>query len=108
MRKYTWNEIKNNKYIVINDMVYDINDFLDEHPGGRSILEQWVGRDATDAFNEIGHSESALAQAKEHCIGELDLNSVNITQSESSLSFYVLGFVLVAILSIVIYAIVKK
>ncbi|CAN8074855.1 unnamed protein product [Agarophyton chilense] len=39
------------KLIVIDGVVHKVDDFLSMHPGGRSILEFWKGRDATSAFN---------------------------------------------------------
>jgi cytochrome b involved in lipid metabolism len=37
---------------VINDRVYDITDFISQHPGGAIILSV-AGKDATDFFMEL-------------------------------------------------------
>ncbi|CAI7640901.1 unnamed protein product [Penicillium pancosmium] len=44
-------------WVIIGQTVYDITDFLDEHPGGASILLQYAGSDATEAFESIHQAE---------------------------------------------------
>ena len=34
----------------MGDGVYDATSWVEKHPGGSTILEQYAGRDATDAF----------------------------------------------------------
>jgi fatty acid desaturase len=48
---YSWNEIKSNKWIVINEKIYDIEKFSKKHPGGERLMMNHVAQDATDAFN---------------------------------------------------------
>jgi cytochrome b involved in lipid metabolism len=50
-------------WIIMNDVVYDVTKFLMEHPGGEEVILQQAGRDATDAFNEVGHSADAIEMA---------------------------------------------
>ena len=57
------------KVIIINNNVYDVESYLDEHPGGAEIIIDAVGTDATDEFNDIGHSSDALEQLKQFKIG---------------------------------------
>lgn len=45
--------------VYYNKEAYDITDFLNKHPGGRSILEKYEGKDITRAFDDINHSEFA-------------------------------------------------
>ncbi len=37
-------------WVVIKRQVYDITKFLDEHPGGKDIILEYAGKDATEAF----------------------------------------------------------
>ncbi|CAM9489195.1 unnamed protein product [Choristocarpus tenellus] len=53
--KYTWQEVaKHNSaksaWVVVDDKVYDITDFVKSHPGGSEVVLLMAGRDATDAF----------------------------------------------------------
>lgn len=34
----------------MSGFIHDVTDFLDDHPGGRSILKPMIGKDATSAF----------------------------------------------------------
>merc|ERR1712078_686066 len=40
----------------IHGLVYDVNNYLAEHPGGGQILESCAGKDATFEFEEAGHT----------------------------------------------------
>ena len=45
--------------------------YLEDHPGGPDILLEVAGTDATEAFEDIGHSDDAR-EAMEHLyIGDL-------------------------------------
>jgi cytochrome b involved in lipid metabolism len=60
MTKYNHNQVLNSKdkLIIINSNVYDITRYIDEHPGG-DILYEFIGRDSTIGYNEVGHSKDA-------------------------------------------------
>ncbi|KAF8857411.1 cytochrome b5 [Acephala macrosclerotiorum] len=46
-------------YIIIDENVYDVTGFVDEHPGGAKILKRVAGKDATKQFWKY-HNESVL------------------------------------------------
>ncbi|KAJ6604787.1 FMN-dependent dehydrogenase-domain-containing protein [Mycena vulgaris] len=46
-------------WVIINNSVYDVTDFLQEHPGGAKIILKYAGRDATSAYEPI-HPPDAL------------------------------------------------
>lgn len=53
-----------NFWIIIDDKVYDVSQFKDEHPGGDEIIMDLGGQDATESFVDIGHSDEALRLLK--------------------------------------------
>ncbi|KAF9205700.1 hypothetical protein BGZ49_003676 [Haplosporangium sp. Z 27] len=51
----------NKKWILLEGVVYDVTDFIDEHPGGAKYLNMGIGKDMTSAFNGgmYDHSNAA-------------------------------------------------
>ncbi|XP_034427662.1 cytochrome b5-like [Hippoglossus hippoglossus] len=58
-------------WIIIHHKVYDVTKFLEEHPGGEEVLREQAGGDATESFEDIGHSSDAREMASSMVIGEL-------------------------------------
>ncbi|CAD7083108.1 unnamed protein product [Hermetia illucens] len=58
-------------WIIISNQVYDVTKFIDEHPGGRELIMEHAGSDATKDFKSAGHSGSAYKDLKKYLIGEL-------------------------------------
>lgn len=55
MPSFTWAEVSKHTtqddcWIVINGKVFDVTSFLTKHPGGRWIILENAGKDATSAF----------------------------------------------------------
>ncbi|KAI0824209.1 FMN-dependent dehydrogenase-domain-containing protein [Trametes gibbosa] len=46
-------------WVIIKDKVYDVTEFLPEHPGGAKIILKYAGKDATAAYDPI-HPPDAL------------------------------------------------
>ncbi|KAJ9104961.1 hypothetical protein QFC19_003758 [Naganishia cerealis] len=46
-------------YMLLHDKVYDVTKFLDDHPGGDEVMLEEAGKDATEAFEDVGHSDEA-------------------------------------------------
>ncbi|KAI8906313.1 cytochrome b5 [Gorgonomyces haynaldii] len=59
-------------WMIIDDKVYDVTKFLDEHPGGEEVLIELAGQDATEAFEEIGHSQDARDLLTKMLVGQVD------------------------------------
>ncbi|EED23361.1 cytochrome b5, putative [Talaromyces stipitatus ATCC 10500] len=63
-KSFTYAEVsahttKKDLHMVIHDKVYDVSSFVDEHPGGEEVLLDVGGQDATEAFEDVGHSDEA-------------------------------------------------
>merc|ERR1712179_5695 len=58
-------------WMAIEGRVYDVTKFQDDHPGGPDVLLSTGGVDATDAFEEVMHSEQAKKEMEDFCIGKL-------------------------------------
>ncbi|NXJ10595.1 CYB5B protein, partial [Odontophorus gujanensis] len=58
-------------WLVIHGRVYDVTRFLEEHPGGEEVLLEQAGRDATESFEDVGHSTDAREMLKQYYIGEI-------------------------------------
>eukprot|EP01094_Clydonella_sp_ATCC50884_P028195 TRINITY_DN8383_c0_g1_i1.p1 TRINITY_DN8383_c0_g1~~TRINITY_DN8383_c0_g1_i1.p1 ORF type:complete len:162 (+),score=63.71 TRINITY_DN8383_c0_g1_i1:289-774(+) len=59
-------------WMVVEDRVYDVASFVDEHPGGRRVMERTAGSDVTNAFLSIGHSKRARDLLRGMCIGKIE------------------------------------
>jgi len=62
---------KKDIYVVIHDKVYNASSFVDEHPGGEEVLLDVAGQDATEAFEDVGHSDEAREILDGLLIGDL-------------------------------------
>ncbi|PVU85633.1 hypothetical protein BB561_006922 [Smittium simulii] len=40
----------NKKWMVIQNVVYDVSSFINDHPGGKPLINSGIGKDMTDAF----------------------------------------------------------
>ncbi|KAL9094892.1 MAG: hypothetical protein Q9165_002841 [Trypethelium subeluteriae] len=63
-KEYTYSDVsehttKKDLFVVIHDKVYNASTFVDEHPGGEEVLLDVGGQDATEAFEDVGHSDEA-------------------------------------------------
>ncbi|XP_037551720.1 cytochrome b5 [Nematolebias whitei] len=66
MSKDTW--------LIIHNKVYDVSSFLEEHPGGEEVLLEQGGADATESFEDVGHSTDAREMLQQFYIGELHMD----------------------------------
>ncbi|KAF2691850.1 acyl-CoA dehydrogenase NM domain-like protein [Lentithecium fluviatile CBS 122367] len=61
-----------NLYIIVDEDVYDLTKFQDDHPGGKKILQRVAGKDASKQFWKY-HNESILKKyQKQLQVGSLD------------------------------------
>ncbi|KAJ5605928.1 hypothetical protein N7510_008709 [Penicillium lagena] len=65
------NNADNGLYIIVDSSVYDVTEFINEHPGGAKILKRVAGKDASKQFWKY-HNESVLKKyAPKLKIGEV-------------------------------------
>ncbi|KNG91030.1 cytochrome B5 [Aspergillus nomiae NRRL 13137] len=62
---------KDDIWIIVHGKVFDITNYLQDHPGGAEILIDTAGTDATEAFEDVGHSEDSVEIMQEFLIGTL-------------------------------------
>ncbi len=129
LRAITWDEVskhceKDSLWMVYKGKVYDVTKFLEEHPGGEEVITEQAGLDATQAFDEIGHSEDAHDFLKTLLIGKLEDKPKEVKTPDApkpsaspadkkpsqGKSYSVAGimYVLVPILAVVAYFYLKK
>ncbi|KAJ3210411.1 fatty acid alpha-hydroxylase [Entophlyctis luteolus] len=72
-------------WITYKGKVYDVTNFISDHPGGADLILQHGGTDVEEIMKDNDshrHSEAAYEMLQEYCIGVLD----NINDAISSLS----------------------
>ncbi len=76
LSEVTRHNTKNDCWVIIHGKVYDVSDFLPEHPGGQKIILRFAGKDATKKFEPI-HPGDTLEKylPKEKFIGVLEKDS---------------------------------
>jgi len=52
--------------------VYDVSKYLDDHPGGSDVLMDASGRDATEDFEDVGHSKTAISLMEKFLVGDFE------------------------------------
>ncbi|KIP09157.1 hypothetical protein PHLGIDRAFT_86968 [Phlebiopsis gigantea 11061_1 CR5-6] len=63
---------KDNIYLLIHGKVYNVTKFLDEHPGGDEVILAEGAKDATEAFEDVGHSDEARALLPDLFVGDFE------------------------------------
>ncbi|KAL2809987.1 FMN-dependent dehydrogenase-domain-containing protein [Aspergillus granulosus] len=65
-------------WIVVDNQVWDVTNFVEKHPGGPAIILKYAGRDATKAYSEV-HTPGLLKAelAPDQYKGKLDESTVH-------------------------------
>ncbi|ORY07232.1 NAD(P)H-nitrate reductase [Basidiobolus meristosporus CBS 931.73] len=73
----------NDCWVVVNKRVYDVTDFIKEHPGGADSIILNGGLDCTEDFMPV-HSTNAHNILEKYYLGELngDIEQVHVPQNE--------------------------
>ncbi|KXS20078.1 hypothetical protein M427DRAFT_142907 [Gonapodya prolifera JEL478] len=77
----TWDDfnrqvLEGKRYVVIRDVVYDIGNWMDRHPGGKRILEKVMGTDCTDYFLGSSVPGAVLSGHTHSRVAEFQLNDM--------------------------------
>ena len=73
-------------YVTIGTKVYDVTDFLDDHPGGADLILEHGGKDVAEMMqDEVSHfhTEAAYEILDEHLIGFVATETVLDTSTQS-------------------------
>ncbi|KAI8936737.1 hypothetical protein NX059_007124 [Plenodomus lindquistii] len=63
---------KDDLHVIIEGKVYDVTKYLRDHPGGVDVLLDVAGKDATEAYTDVGHSEDADEILADYLVGTVD------------------------------------
>lgn len=117
LKVYTVEEVEKHNtssdlWLIIDGQVYDVSGYIDEHPGGEEVILDVAGQEATEAFDDIGHSEEAREILKGLLIGRVEgavpKKSTSVdTKTESSGSSLPLVAVLVLIAALAAFYFIK-
>ncbi|EEQ38239.1 putative cytochrome b5 [Clavispora lusitaniae] len=69
-------------WVIIYNNVYDISDFVKDHPGGAEVLFDCGGVDATEAFEDVGHSQDAVDMLVPYYVGKLAPNECKVYRQQ--------------------------
>lgn len=65
---------ENDAWLILKNKVYDVTEFLQLHPGGKKILLNRIGEDATSYFvSKHGRTPGFEKQLDQYCIGTLHI-----------------------------------
>ncbi|CAI7609598.1 unnamed protein product [Penicillium glandicola] len=62
---------KGDTWMIIHGQVFDLTEYLQDHPGGVETLVEVAGTDATAAYEDVGHSEDAREIMQPFLVGTL-------------------------------------
>ena len=56
-------------WLIVDGKVYDASEYMHDHPGGAEIMLNSSGKDATEDFEDVGHSAKARDDLRKLQIG---------------------------------------
>ena len=59
-------------WISVHGVVMDITPFLNEHPGGPDVIVTVSGKDCTEDFEDVGHTDTARRLGGKYIVGHLE------------------------------------
>ncbi|KAJ3116506.1 hypothetical protein HDU96_009492 [Phlyctochytrium bullatum] len=87
LKSYSFEEVHKHRtasdcWVILYGKVYDLTDFLPEHPGGQKVILKEAGHDATEAFQQF-HPKDILERLlpESALIGMVDPSSVPVRKA---------------------------
>jgi len=72
-------------WIILNKTeVYNVTAFLSIHPAGAGPITPYCGKDATAAFNAVGHSSGAVSEEATYLVGNLVASTISVAISPTT------------------------
>ncbi|WQF82685.1 Putative FMN-dependent dehydrogenase, cytochrome b5-like heme/steroid binding protein [Colletotrichum destructivum] len=67
------NNTRDSCWVVVHGQVWDVTEFLNEHPGGANLIIKCAGRDATEDYDSI-HNPDLITEtlSPDRCLGPVD------------------------------------
>lgn len=59
-------------WVIVHNKVYDLSEYVQDHPGGPDVIAPFAGGDATALFEDARHSRDARDYMERMCIGQLE------------------------------------
>lgn len=63
-------------YLIIHNSVYNVTNFLDQHPGGTDVILPFCGKDATQAFETQGGRRSTHSQTARNLLAQYQVGTL--------------------------------
>lgn len=63
--------------------------FFSQHPGGEEVLLEQAGKDATEEFEDVGHSSDAREVMEKYKIGELIEVSLSLANTTCNFTCFI-------------------
>lgn len=74
-------------WIIVHGNVYDVTDFLDDHPGGSKVILKYAGKDATKEYDPIHPPDAITTNLKpDKHLGPIDRSTIDQTTSDDPTS----------------------
>ncbi|KAL5383685.1 hypothetical protein DPSP01_005790 [Paraphaeosphaeria sporulosa] len=67
---------KDDCWVIINGLVYDMTEFLEAHPGGPNAIIQQAGKDASSKFQLLHPPDAIGTLPPEYCLGAIDPETI--------------------------------
>ena len=88
LRIYTASDVtrhitRNDCWVIRNGRVYNVSDFVDDHPGGDDLILKWAGKDVSEIMNDVvshDHSKSAYDMLNGYLIGKIGPESTIVSE----------------------------